>query len=51
MNVHADRTATLVCEDGNSNAVYKKEIEFTDFPLDTIALYLTNDVMLLPSEY
>jgi hypothetical protein len=33
LNVNPDHTATLTCEDGNSNAVYQKAIEYTDFPL------------------
>jgi hypothetical protein len=46
-----DRTATLTCEDGNGNIVFTKEIEHTDFPLDEITLYFTNNVIHLPSEY
>ena len=51
LSVKADRTATLVCEDGNGAVAYSKPIEFTDFPLDEISLYFTNGVILLPSEY
>jgi hypothetical protein len=51
LQVRADQTATLICEDGNGNAVFKKEIEFTDFPLDEITLWFANDVIFLPSEY
>jgi hypothetical protein len=51
LQVRADQTATLACEDGNGNAVFKKEIEFTDFPLDEITLWFANDVIFLPSEY
>jgi hypothetical protein len=51
LKVNEDRTATLTCEDGNLNAVYHKEIEYTDFPLDQITLWFTNNVILLPSEY
>jgi len=47
----ADRTATLVCDDGNGRVVFSKQIEFTDFSLDTISLYFTNNTILLPSEY
>jgi hypothetical protein len=32
------------------NAVYRKRIEYTDFPLAEIELYFTNGVILLPSE-
>ncbi len=51
LTVKADRTATLVCEDGNGHAVYTKAIEFTDFPLDEIKFYFTDNTLLLPSEY
>jgi len=49
--VRPDRTATLTCDDGNDNVVYKKEIKYTDFPLDEIAFYFTNNVIHPPSEY
>jgi hypothetical protein len=51
LTVNADHTATLSCEDGNGNAVYSKAIPYTDFPLPEIALYFTDGVILLPSEY
>lgn len=51
LTVRPDRTATLVCEDGNYNAVYTQELTFTDFPLEKIAFYFTDNVILLPSEY
>ena len=51
LTVNADRTASLTCEDGNSNVVYTKQIEYTDFPLDEIAFYFTNNVIYLPSEH
>jgi hypothetical protein len=46
-----DTTATLSCDDGNGNIVLSKHIAFTDFPLETITLYFTDHVILLPSEY
>ena len=46
-----DRTAVLTCDDGNGKVVYRKAIEFTDFPLPEIALYFTTNTILLPSEY
>jgi len=49
--VHANSSATLTCDDGNGNVVYTKQIEYTDFPLDGITLYFTNNTILLPSEY
>ncbi len=51
LNVNPDRTASLTCDDGNGNIVYTQQIEFTDFPLDEIKLYFTDNVILLPSEY
>jgi len=51
LTVRADRTATLACDDGNGNIVFTRELEFTDFPLDAIKLYFTDNTILLPSEY
>jgi hypothetical protein len=51
LSVNADHTAALTREDGNGKAVYRKAIEYTDFPLPEIALYFTGGVILLPSEY
>ena len=51
LRVRSARTATLVCDDGNHNIVYTQHVEFTDFPLDEITLYFTNNVIYLPSEH
>ncbi len=51
LEVSANHSATLACEDGNYNVVFSKEIEFTDFPLTKIAFYFTDNVLMLPSEY
>lgn len=51
LTVHPDPAATLACEDGNSKVVHTQEIPFTDFPLPAIKLYVTDNVILLPSEY
>jgi hypothetical protein len=51
LTVNANRTAILTCDDGNNNIVYTQQIESTDFPLDEITLYFTDNVILLPSEY
>lgn len=40
----------VTVEDGNYNVLYSQEIISTDFPLDEIMLYFTNNVLLLPSE-
>ena len=51
LKVNKDHTAMLTCEDGNKKVVFTKRIEFTDFPLDEISLWFTDNVILLPSEY
>ena len=51
LKVSADHTAILTCDDGDSNICFTKQIEFTDFPLDSIKFYFTNQVLMLPSEY
>jgi hypothetical protein len=51
LKVKDDRKARLTCDDGNGNIVFRKEIEFTDFPLEEVSLYFTNNTILLPSEY
>ena len=51
LTVKPGSSATLVCEDGNDNVVYTKQIEYTDFPPEGITLYFTNNTILLPSEY
>lgn len=49
--VQADHSATLTCEAGNGKPVFSKKIEFTDFPLPAIALWFTDNTILLPTEY
>ena len=41
----------IVCEDGNSNEVTSQKIPFSDFKYDEYTLWLTNGVLMLPSEY
>ncbi len=51
LKVRPDFTALLTCDDGNSNIRLTKEIPFTDFPLDGIAIYCTDNVIMLTNEY
>jgi hypothetical protein len=51
LTVREDRTATLLCDDGNDNIVYTQLIEYTDFPLNEVTLYFANNLIHLPSEY
>ena len=47
----SDGGAQLVCTDGNDTELFREIIGFTDFPLETIKLFLTNNILMLPSEY
>ena len=51
LTVHDNHGAVLTCTDGNDKLVYRQDYGFTDFPLQAQKLYLTNNVLLLPSEY
>jgi len=44
-------TAILTCDDGNGRIVFTKNIGYTDFPLEKIKIYFTDNVILLPGEY
>ncbi|MES2329694.1 MAG: hypothetical protein V4539_08835 [Bacteroidota bacterium] len=44
-------TFKLICEDGNKNCVYTKEIPFSDFSADKVELWFANNVLYLPSEH
>jgi hypothetical protein len=51
LTVKQDRSATLVCERDEGDAVVTQAIPFTDFPLSKLTLYWQHGVVLLPSEY
>lgn len=51
LRVRPDRSAVLSCEDGDGRVLYTKEIPATDFPLDEITLWFSNNVIYLPSEH
>jgi len=46
-----DNIGVAICERDTDDIAFKQIIPFTDFPLDSIKLYLQNDVLFLPSEY
>jgi len=50
LTVRDDRSAMLVCTDGNDNQLYAKRIPWTDFPLSSVDLWLENNTLYLPSE-
>lgn len=49
--VRADRTATIVCSRDSEDEACRWEIEYTDFPLEYVKLYVESRVILLPSEH
>jgi hypothetical protein len=51
LTVNEDKSAILVCEDGNYHELYREKIDWTDFPLNTIELWFENGVLILPSEH
>lgn len=51
LTVHEDRSATLVCRDGDDAECYRKRIPWTDFPLPSVELWFANSTLYLPSEH
>lgn len=49
--VRPGNTASLICDDGNGNVTYQREIEYTDCPEGAWNFYFADNVILLPSEY
>jgi hypothetical protein len=45
------KTAQLICERDLNDVVLTQDIDYTNFPLSEVKLYLVNKVLLLPSEY
>ena len=50
LRVNADQTAQLICERDTDEVALTQDIPFTDFPLNEVRFYLTQGVLLLPSE-
>lgn len=46
-----DETWTLSATDGNDRFIAVQQIEYSDFPLSTIKLFLTDRCLMLPGEY
>jgi hypothetical protein len=51
LTVRPDRTATLVCENGDYGIVYAQDIPYTDFPMDSVTLWFAKNVIYLPTEH
>lgn len=43
--------ATLTVEDGNDRKLHSERIDYTDFPLPSIAVWVVDGTIMLPSEY
>ncbi|NJL11303.1 MAG: hypothetical protein HC908_17280 [Calothrix sp. SM1_7_51] len=50
LSVH-EKSGSLICECDDNMEVLRQEIEYTDFPLTSIKLYLISKVLMLPREY
>lgn len=46
-----DGWADIMADDGDNNSLWTRHIEYTDCPVGKWEFYLTNNILLLPSEY
>jgi hypothetical protein len=51
LQVEDSNVCRIVVSDGDGNEVYTKDIDYTDCPAGLWKFYLTDNVLLLPSEY
>lgn len=51
LHVNVDHTATIVCSRDSEDVAFRQKIEYTDFPLDYVRLYVEGGIILLPSEH
>ena len=51
LHVSKDETGKLVVTDGNDNVKYRRTLGFTDCPPGTWTFFITNGVIMVPSEY
>ena len=58
LQVEPSQEAVLTCwraapldDDGRDDVVFKKRIDYTDFPLDEVSLYCVRGTIMLPNEY
>ena len=49
--VSKNHKADIIVDDGNDNVLKKKYITFTDLPEGEWQFFLTDNILLLPSEY
>lgn len=52
LKVKEDKSAVLTMRaDSGQPAIITQELEYTDFPLETVKLFVCSGTLLLPSEY
>lgn len=51
IKVNEDESAGITVEDGNDMELTSFQIDYTDFPLEEMTLWLIDQTLLLPSEY
>lgn len=51
LNLSDSHSANLVCTDGDGTVISTGQIAFSDFPLPENKFYVTNNTIILPSEY
>lgn len=47
----SDMKFMVTCTDGNDRTLVTQSIQFSDFPLNSITIWLVDGICLLPSEY
>lgn len=51
LSVREDRSASLICSDGDGLSLYTHPVPWTDFPLSSVSLWFANRTLYLPSEH
>ena len=51
LKVKNSKAVLTMSEDKGAKVLVKQEIDYTDFPMESIELYYIDNVLLLPSEY
>jgi len=51
LEVEEDKTATLACWRDTDDLIVSQNIDYTDFPLSSVKLFLCDKILMLPTEY
>ncbi|HXA02506.1 MAG TPA: hypothetical protein VNW99_10995 [Cytophagaceae bacterium] len=46
-----DETWTITCTDGNDKVLCGQHLAYSDFPIESLKLYVVDNTIMLPSEY